>query len=259
LIDRRLALGALAAAPLVAAAAVGSRRIRSTLVGARTFMDAEVPRGAFPKTLRGPNGDGRLLQGPPRRIVSTYLGADEVLAALVAPDRVVAVSAYVDDPATSNCRDAYPATIKRVRSDPEIIIGLDPDLVCVAGFTPPESLRLVLGAGLPVVRWSRFNSFADVMGQIQLLGAVVGEESRADTLAGDRATSPLCSRTSTGGWPARRGCASFITTRRPTRWGAARWSPRSWRGPAGPTSPKSWGWSARGRSASRPCSRWSRK
>jgi iron complex transport system substrate-binding protein len=185
LIDRRLALGALAAAPLVAAAAVGSRRIRSTLVGARTFMDAEVPRGAFPKTLRGPNGDGRLLQGPPRRIVSTYLGADEVLAALVAPDRVVAVSAYVDDPATSNCRDAYPATIKRVRSDPEIIIGLDPDLVCVAGFTPPESLRLVLGAGLPVVRWSRFNSFADVMGQIQLLGAVVGEESRADTLAGD--------------------------------------------------------------------------
>ena len=52
----------------------------------------------------------------------------------------LSLSVYVDDPATSNCRDAYPATIARVRSDPEIIIGLDPDLVCVAGFTPPESL-----------------------------------------------------------------------------------------------------------------------
>ena len=182
-INRRLALGACIAAPLVAGAAL-SGRLRATLVGAGRFMDGAAARGGFPKWLRAPTGETRTLPRPPTRIVSTYLGSDEVLAALVAPDRVVAVSAYVDDPATSNCRDAYPASTPRVRSDPEIIIGLEPDLVCVAGFTQPDTLRLVVGAGLTVVRWSRFNSFADVMGQIELLGAVVGEEARADALAG---------------------------------------------------------------------------
>lgn len=182
-INRRLALGACIAAPLVAGAAL-SGRLRATLVGASGFMDGDAARGGFPKWLRVPTGETRVLPRPPRRIVSTYLGADEILAALVAPARVVAVSVYVDDPSTSNCRHAYPATIARVRSDAEIIIGLDPDLVCVAGFTPPESLRLVEGAGLPIMRWSRFDSFADVMGQINLLGAAVGEEARADVLAG---------------------------------------------------------------------------
>jgi len=182
-INRRVALGACIAAPLVAGAAV-SGRLRATLVGARGFGDSEAARGGFPKWLRAPTGETRVLPRPPARIVSTYLGADEVLAALVPAQRVVAVSAYVDDAATSNCRDAYPASIARVRSDPEIIIGLDPDLVCVAGFTAPDALRLVVGAGLTVVRWSRFNSFTDVMAQIHLLGAVVGEEARADALAG---------------------------------------------------------------------------
>jgi iron complex transport system substrate-binding protein len=182
MIARRLALGACIAAPLAAGAAV-SGRLRSTLVGARGFVDGEAERGGFPKWLRGPTGDLHALARPPRRIVSTYLGADEVLAGLVSVDRVVAVSAYVDDPATSNCRDAYSPSIQRVRSDPEIIIGLEPDLVCVAGFTPADAMRLVIAAGLPIVRWSRFDSFAAIMDQIRLLGAVVGEEARADALA----------------------------------------------------------------------------
>jgi iron complex transport system substrate-binding protein len=102
----------------------------------------------------------------------------------VPPDRVVGVSVYADDPATSNCHDAYPARIARLRTDPETVIALAPDLVCVAGFTAPDPLRLLVGAGLPVVRWSRFNSFEDVMAGIQLLGAAVGAEARADALAG---------------------------------------------------------------------------
>jgi iron complex transport system substrate-binding protein len=94
------------------------------------------------------------------------------------------VSAYVDDPGSSNCRDSYPAAIRRVHADPESIISLVPDLVCVAGFTGSDALRLIVGAGLPVVRWSRFDSFADVLAEIRLLGAAVGEEGRADVLAG---------------------------------------------------------------------------
>ena len=179
---RRWAIGACVGAPLVAAAAL-SGRVRTALVGARGFADSWAAPGGFPKTLRGPAGEERVLAAPPRRIVSTYLGADEVLAALVGPARVVGVSAYVDDPGASNSRDAYPATVRRLHADPETIISLDPDLVCVAGFTASDSLRLVIGAGLPVVRWSRFDSFADVMAEIRLLGAAVGEDARAEVLA----------------------------------------------------------------------------
>src|SRR6185503_18149591 len=127
---RRLAIGACVAAPVAAAAAL-SGRVRSTLVGARGFSDSRAAPGGFPKTLRGPAGEERVLARPPRRIVSTYLAADELLAALVDPARVVGVSAYVDDAATSNCHDVYPATLPRLRADPETIVALAPDLVCV--------------------------------------------------------------------------------------------------------------------------------
>jgi iron complex transport system substrate-binding protein len=179
--SRRWALAAFLGAPLAAAAAL-SGRVRSALVGARGFTDTWAAPGSFPKTLRGPAGDDRILPGPPRRIASTYLGADEILAALVTPDRVVGVSAYADDPATSNCHDLYPASIPRLRTDPETVIALAPDLVCVAGYTAADPLRLLVGAGLAVVRWSRFDSFAEVMAGIRLLGAVVGEDPRAEAV-----------------------------------------------------------------------------
>ena len=170
-------------APLLAGAAL-SGRVRSALVGATGLTDSWVAAGPFPKLMRGPAGYERILPAPPRRIASTYLGADEVLAALVGSDRVVGVSAYVDDPASSNCHDAYPARVTRLRADPETIIALAPDLVCVAGFTAADALRLLAGAGLNLVRWSRFDSFADVMAEIRLLGAAVGEEARAEAVAG---------------------------------------------------------------------------
>ena len=91
---------------------------------------------------------------------------------------------FSDDPATSNCAAAYPPGVRRLHADPETIISLAPDLVCVAGYTTTDALRLIIGAGLPVVRWSRFDAFADVLAEIRLLGAAVGEEARAEALAG---------------------------------------------------------------------------
>jgi iron complex transport system substrate-binding protein len=50
--------------------------------------------------------------------------------------------------------------------------------------TVADSLRLLVGAGLAVLRWSRFDSFADVLDHIRVVGAAVGEEARAAALAG---------------------------------------------------------------------------
>ena len=143
--------------------------------------------------LRGPAGDERVLAGPPRRIASTYLAADELLAALVHPDRVVGVSAYVNDPAASNSLGVYPAAVARLRADPETIVALEPDLVCVASFTA-RSVPPAHGLRPTVARWSRFDSFADVMEEIRMLGAAVGEEP-APTRGGRHRGAAARSRT----------------------------------------------------------------
>ncbi len=184
---RRWALGALVAGPLAAGFAL-RRGIHAALVGARDFADSEIEPGPFPKSLRGPDGATQLVPRQPRRIVSTYLGADELLASLVAHDRVVAVSAYADDPATSNCHGVYPPGVPRLRTDPERILSLTPDLVCVAGFTEPEALRLAVGTGLPILRWSRYDSFADIIAKIELYGAALGEEARAARMSAELET-----------------------------------------------------------------------
>jgi iron complex transport system substrate-binding protein len=187
--SRRWLLGAsLAAAPLAFGAAAFARRVRATLVGARDFADSRVDvagiADSFPRTVWGPTGEARELPRPPQRIVSAYLGSDEVLASLIGPRRIVAVSAYCDDRATSNCLGVYPPAILRLHNeiDLEAIVATEPDLVCVAGFTQPDALRLLAGSGLPLVRWSRFDSLADVTAHAQMLGAAVGADRAAAAL-----------------------------------------------------------------------------
>jgi iron complex transport system substrate-binding protein len=183
---RRLATWVGVAAPLVVGAAL-SRRLRAALLGARGLGDGRMEGGAdgvFPRTLRGPTGEAWVLPRPPRRIVSTYLGADEILAELVSPERVVGVSFFADDPAISSCAGAYPPGVPRLRTQVETILALEPDLVCVAGFSEPNALRLMIGAGLPVLRWSRFDTFADILANLRLLGAAVGADGPAAAMAG---------------------------------------------------------------------------
>ena len=183
---RRLVALACVAAPLVAGAAL-SRRVRAALIGARGLGDGWVEGGAgggFPRTVHGPTGEAWVLPRPPRRIVSTYLAADEILTMLVPPDRVVGVSFFADDPAISSCAGVYPPSVPRLRTQVETILALEPDLVCVAGFSEPNALRLMIGAGLPVLRWSRFDTFPDILANIRLIGAAVGADARAGALAG---------------------------------------------------------------------------
>jgi iron complex transport system substrate-binding protein len=182
--SRRAWLGAGLAAP-VAAALVGPR-VRGALLGTASLRDSRIelpPEGGFPRTLLGTVGDRRTLAAPPRRVVSTYLAADEILASLLAPGRVVAVSAFADDPSVSNVAGVYPAHVTRVRAQVEAILSLAPDLVCVAGFSDADGLRLEIGAGLPVLRWSRFDTFDDVFANVRLLGAAVGADAAAEALA----------------------------------------------------------------------------
>jgi iron complex transport system substrate-binding protein len=185
-LGRRLAALGCLAAPLAVGAGL-SRRVRAALVGAGGLDDGRVEPGGvgtgFPRTLHGPTGGAWTLPRPPRRIVSTYLGADEILAELVPTDRVVGVSFFADDPAISSCAGVYPAGLPRLRTQVDTILALEPDLVCVAGFSEPNALRLMIGAGLPILRWSRFDTFADILANVRLLGAAVGADGPAAAIA----------------------------------------------------------------------------
>ena len=141
------------------------------------------PGGGYPRTIVGPVGERRTLSRAAAPFVSTYLAADEIQASLVPPGRMAAVSVFADDPVVSNVAGLYPRGVARVRAQVEAILSLAPDLVCVAGYSDADGLRLEIGAGLPVLRWSRFETFADVLANVRVLGAAVGADAAAESLA----------------------------------------------------------------------------
>lgn len=184
-LSRRRAVLATVAAPALVGlgAAALARGVRGAVVGARGFADSRVEGAAFPRRLIDPAGVPRVLERPPVRIVSTYLACEENLASLVPVERVVAISVYADDPSASNCLGFYPPRVARLRSDPEPVLSAEPDLVCISGFNELESVRLLASAGLPLLRQSRMDSFADIAAGLRVLGAAVGEDARAGALA----------------------------------------------------------------------------
>jgi iron complex transport system substrate-binding protein len=173
-------VGAGAVALLVGA---GLRPISSAMVGAGDFHPARVEGDRFPKRLIDPAGRVRILPAPARRIVSSYLGSDEILAVLVDRSRLAAVSIYADDASSSNCLGAFPPPIARVRGEPEEILALRPDLVLVTNFTQDGAVRLLDGAGVPLLRCESWESFDGVLAHIRLIGAAVGAEAGAEDLA----------------------------------------------------------------------------
>jgi iron complex transport system substrate-binding protein len=177
--------GATALAGAAAAVTMGPimRPIHGALVGARGFQDTVIEGRAFPRRAIGPSGQARIIREPPRRIVSVYLASDELLAELVDPGRLAAVSIFADDASSSNCLGAFPPPIARVRGEAEEILALRPDLIFVTNFTDEGTVRLLDGAGIPLVRFADWESFAAVLRDIRLTGAAVGAEARAETLA----------------------------------------------------------------------------
>jgi iron complex transport system substrate-binding protein len=184
IVSRRNAVAAVGLAGPLVAAALLARRVRGAVVGARGFTDSRVEGGGagFPRTLVDPAGVARALPRPPVRIVSTYLACEEILAALVPVERVAAVSVYADDRSVSNCLGVYPPRVVRLRSDPEQVLAVAPDLVCISGYNDLESVRLLAAAGLPLLRQSQIASFADMTARIRLLGAAVGADEAAAAL-----------------------------------------------------------------------------
>ena len=117
------------------------------------------------------------------RIASLNLAADEVLVEIVPPERLVAVTAQLDEKGMSNAMSRAPRGAARFfRADLERLIALQPDLVIVSEYTDPDFLRQLERSGIPQHRMQGLRTLAGYRQAILDLGRAAGAEDGARKL-----------------------------------------------------------------------------
>ena len=119
-----------------------------------------------------------LAQAPPSRIVSLVPAATEMLFAIGAGPRVVAVSSYDHEPPEV---DRLPRVGALLDPDLERILGLRPDLVVVYG-TQHDLQQQLSRAAIPAFQ-DKHGGLADVTSTIRALGERTGAVVRANDVA----------------------------------------------------------------------------
>ncbi|MCP5076864.1 MAG: ABC transporter substrate-binding protein [Psychromonas sp.] len=139
----------------------------------------QVSGETFPKKLTDVTGISYQLDKPPQRILSATLATDHILADLVDPKRLVAVTSYVDYPSLSNIVNVYDKSIARLLGEIESMLALQPDLVFVASYSTPETVRYLLRSDIAIVRLSEFKSFNDIFNNINVVASVTDTQPQA--------------------------------------------------------------------------------
>ena len=140
------------------------------------LLAAAVPAGAATLTLLDDVGRSVIMNGPPKRIVALAPSNTEILFALGAEDRIVAVDQWSDHP---------PAAKTKPRISPfspslEQIVKLRPDLILAAHGSAEPVLPLDRQGVKVLVLAPR--TLEDVYRNILLIGRIVEEEGRAKRL-----------------------------------------------------------------------------
>lgn len=155
--------------------AKGISFVRPAIIGTQKFGETKVEGAFFPKLIKNVGGDlVQKVSAPPKRIASVVLAADEILTSL-APESLIAVSYLADDVGISNCSQHVPKSAIRLHSDIESVLAAEPDMVFVAGYTPMETIQLLAAAGIPVIHFSQYGSFTDIMNNVLLAGNAIGK------------------------------------------------------------------------------------
>ncbi len=157
------------------------------------------------RTVTDSSGRQLVLPAKPQRIVSQTVATDEILLALVAPERLVALSQLADDARYSYCADRAQTVAGRCGGSAEAILQLRPDLIFVASYSRAELVELLSAGGAPVYRLTKFGGLADIKANICAIGEAVGETAAAEALvaAMDRRFAALGERARQRGRPLR--------------------------------------------------------
>src|SRR3990170_1816025 len=114
------------------------------------------------------------------RIVSLTVATDEILLALVAPERIAALTHLADAPEFSNV--AVEARAVRGRVPPgstEAILAAGPDLVLLAAYVEAARKEILRAAGVPFIDVRPSGSVAEIKEYIAAIGRAVGAGARA--------------------------------------------------------------------------------
>jgi len=136
------------------------------------------PDPGFPVTL-DVYGTPFTIDARPERIVSLSPSATEGLFAVGAGTQVIAADEFSDFPA-----EAPTTTLSGFTPNVEAIVAFDPDLVVVS-FDPGDLVASLEATGVPVLVLNAAVDLADVMRQLEILGAVTGNAGTAVQVVGD--------------------------------------------------------------------------
>jgi iron complex transport system substrate-binding protein len=133
----------------------------------------------YPRTVVDGAGRSVRLASRPQRIVSQTLATDEMLFAIVPPERLVGLSELARDAKYSNVvaeasRHAAPSV-----QSAEDILRLKPDLVFVASYSRAEVVSVLESTGAPIYRLANMDDLDGIAANIRSVGAAVGEETAA--------------------------------------------------------------------------------
>ncbi|CAN5284472.1 ABC transporter substrate-binding protein [soil metagenome] len=119
--------------------------------------------------------------GPPKRIVSFNLCADQLLLALADPAQIAGLSPYAENPLLSVTTEKA-AAFPRLDWDAESVVNLAPDLVL--GGPSHRPIHAMLSAmGIRVVDVVLIRNLADARRQAIELGKLFGHPERGEALA----------------------------------------------------------------------------
>lgn len=121
--------------------------------------------------------------GPPSRIVSINVCADNLLLALSDPSQIVALSPYSVDPQLSFLADEA-TNFRHDAAEAETVIELDPDLVLAGRFTKLATRTMLSRLGYRVVLLDPARSIEQAIAQIRDVAALVGHAERGESLIG---------------------------------------------------------------------------
>ncbi len=140
--------------------------------------EAPEPDAGFPVTL-DVYGTPFTIDARPERIISLSPSSTEGLFAIGAGPQVIAVDEFSDYPA-----EAPTTTLSGFTPNVESIVAFDPDLVVVS-YDPGDLVASLNAAGILVLILDAAVDLADVLRQLEILGAVTGNTESAATFVAD--------------------------------------------------------------------------
>lgn len=116
-------------------------------------------------------------------VVSLNPCSDAVLAEVLPPVRLLAVSHYSHDPAGTSMDLAVARRFRATGGTVEEVLALDPDIVVGSTFLQPATRAALEQAGVQVETFGIASSVAESQAQVRRLAAAVGEAGKGEALA----------------------------------------------------------------------------